>query len=204
VELIGMLDSPYVRRVAITAQTLGLEYVHRNWSVFRNYEDIRKVNPLVKAPTLVCDDGAVLVDSTLIIDYLESIAPKKRSLMPADPDKHRHALQLIGIALIAMEKTVQIIYETRQRPKEHQHPPWIARIEQQLASAVSMLSDQVGDGNRWLINAEVTQADVSVAVALRFVREIQPNAVAAKDFPGLAHFSERAEALPEFLACPFD
>lgn len=199
-----MLDSPYVRRVAITAQMLELEYVHRNWSVFRNYDDIRKVNPLVKAPTLVCDDGAVLVDSTLIIDYLESIAPKKRSLMPADPDKHRHALQLIGIALIAMEKTVQIIYETRQRPKEHQHPPWIARVEEQLASAVTMLSDQVGDGNRWLINADVTQADISVAAALRFVREIQPAAVAAKDFPGLARFSERAEDLPAFRACPFD
>lgn len=203
-ELIGMLDSPFVRRVAITAQMLGLDYKHRNWSVFRNYEDIRKVNPLVKAPTLVCDDGAVLVDSTLIIDYLESIAPDKRSLMPDDPEKQRHALQLVGIALIAMEKTVQIIYETKQRPAEHQHPPWIARVRQQLGSAVDLLSKQVGDGSRWLVNADITQADVSIAVAIRFTREIQPDAVDAKAFPGLARFSERAEKLPAFLACPFD
>ena len=202
-ELIGMLDSPFVRRVAITAQMLGLDYVHRNWSVFRNYEDIRKVNPLVKVPTLVCDDGAVLVDSTLIIDYLESIAPDTRSLMPEDPQERRHALQLLGIALIAMEKTVQVIYETRQRPQEHQHPPWIARIRQQLGSAVEMLSGQVGDGNRWLVNADITQADISIAVAIRFVREIVPDAISAKEFPGLARFSERAEKLPAFLACPF-
>ena len=203
-ELIGMLDSPYVRRVAITAQMLGIDYVHRSLSVFRNYEDIRAINPLVKVPTLVCDDGEVLVDSTLIIDYLETIAPKKRSLMPADRVARRRVLQLTGIALIAMEKAVQHLYETKQRPKERQHQPWIERVEQQLAGAVQMLADAVGKGERWLTGTEPTQADVSIAVALRFVRQIRPEALTVKEFPGLYRFSERAEALPAFLACPFD
>lgn len=203
-ELIGMLDSPYVRRVAITAQLLGIDYVHRSLSVFRNYEDIRAINPLVKVPTLVCDDGEVLVDSTLIIDYLESISPKGRSLMPADPVARRRVLQLTGIALIAMEKAVAHLYETKQRPKERQHQPWIERVDQQLAGAVQMLAEAVGKGERWLTGPEPTQADVSIAVALRFVRQIRPEALPTKEFPGLYRFSERAEALPAFLACPFD
>jgi len=35
--LVGMLESPYVRRVAISAQCLGVEYKHRPLSVFNDY-----------------------------------------------------------------------------------------------------------------------------------------------------------------------
>ena len=203
-QLIGMLDSPFVRRAAITAQFLGLAYEHRPLSVFRNYDDIRKINPLVKVPTLVCDDGVVLVDSTLIIDYFESIGPAERSLMPADPAARRRVLQLVGISLIAMEKTVAFIYETKQRPIELQHEPWIVRVDQQLAGALHLLSEHVANGKRWLAGARITQADVSVAVAWRFVRHIRPEAAPLDEFEGLARFGEKAEALPEFLACPFE
>jgi glutathione S-transferase len=57
VELIGMLDSPYVRRVAISLQLLGLRFEHRSISVFRTFEQFRQINPVVKAPSLVCADG---------------------------------------------------------------------------------------------------------------------------------------------------
>ena len=49
-ELIGMLDSPFVRRVAITARFLGIEYEHNPLSIFKNYDEFRKINPLVKVP----------------------------------------------------------------------------------------------------------------------------------------------------------
>ena len=82
-KLIGMLDSPYVRRVAISLQRLGLPFVHQSLSVFRNFDDFRRINPVVKAPTLVCDDGTVLMDSTLILEYAEALA-RPRTLMRAD------------------------------------------------------------------------------------------------------------------------
>ena len=82
-QLIGMLDSPYVRRVAVSLQLLGLRFEHRSLSVFRTFEQFRAINPVVKAPTLVCDDGQMLMDSTLILEYAEALA-RSRSLMPAD------------------------------------------------------------------------------------------------------------------------
>ena len=51
--LVGMLDSPYVRRVAISLKLMGLPFEHRPLSVFRTYEQFRAINPVVKAPTLV-------------------------------------------------------------------------------------------------------------------------------------------------------
>ena len=79
-ELIGMLDSPFVRRVAVTAQFLGIRYEHNPLSIFKGYDEFRVVNPLVKVPTLITDDDVMLVDSTLIIDYLESLCENGNSL----------------------------------------------------------------------------------------------------------------------------
>jgi glutathione S-transferase len=105
---------------------------------------------------------------------------------------------------MAMEKTVAFIYEALQRPESLQHAPWLERVGQQLSGAMQLLSQHVADGENWLAGARITQADVSVAVAWRFVRHIRPELVPLEDFAGLARFSDRAEALPEFIACPFE
>ena len=62
-----MLDSPYVRRCAVAMAWLGVPFEHRSVSVFRHFETFKTINPLVKAPTLVCDDGTVLHDYNLIL-----------------------------------------------------------------------------------------------------------------------------------------
>ena len=117
-QLIGMLDSPYVRRVAISLRLLGIPFEHRSISVFSTFEQFRKINPVVKAPSLVCDDGEVLMDSTLILEYAEALAASNRSLMPTNLAERQHALRAIGLALAACEKTVQIVYERNLRPPE--------------------------------------------------------------------------------------
>jgi len=200
-QLIGFMDSPYVRRVGVTAQFLGIPYEHRELSIFREYDEFRKINPLVKVPTLICDDGQVLVDSTLIIDYLESLAGGKR-MMPADEGNYIRALNVIGTALIAMEKVVQLIYELKHRPEAVRHQPWIDRVQQQLGEAVTILEQAVGDGSGWLFDDEVTQPDISTAITWSFVQLHFPETIVEAKFPGLVRFSARAEALPEFEACP--
>jgi glutathione S-transferase len=169
-------------------------------SIFRDFEEFRAINPLVKVPTLICDDGQTLVDSTLIIDYLESRAGK--SLMPAAEGDHIRALNLIGSSTVAMEKVAQLIYETKQRPAEVQYAPWVERLEKQLIGALELMESGVGDGSAWLFGDHITQADITVAIGWRFVQHVVPERVAAERFPGLVAFSLRAEELPEFIACP--
>jgi glutathione S-transferase len=196
-QLIGMLDSPFVRRVAITMELLGIPYQHRSVSVFSGYDQFRQINPVVKAPTLVCDDGEVLMDSTLIIDYLEMSAG--RSLMSAEPAHRRHALRLVGLALAACEKTVQIMHEKRLRPPEKQHEPWLDRIGEQLRAALLLLEPEA---DRLDAGAAICQAGVTVAVSWRFTQIILPESILAKDYPALAAHSARAERLPAFIATP--
>ena len=138
-QLIGMLDSPYVRRVAVSLQLLGLPFEHRSISVFSTFGQFQQINPVVKAPSLVCDDGEVLLDSTLILEYAEGLVGPAKSLVPTGITEHQHVLRLIGLALATCEKSVQIIYEHNLRPAEKRHQPWVSRVTGQLLAAYAAL-----------------------------------------------------------------
>ncbi len=137
--LIGMLDSPYVRRVAISLQLLDLRFEHESISVFHQFDDFAAINPVVKAPTLVCDDGEVLMESTPILDQAEALAAGRKSLTPAEVRERQHALRVIDLALAVCEKTVQIVYERSLRPAHKQHAPWVDRITGQMLAALDAL-----------------------------------------------------------------
>ena len=200
-KLIGMLDSPYVRRVAISMQLLDLRFEHESVSVFRGFAQFQKINPVVKAPTLLCDDGTVLMDSTLILQYAEALA-RARSLIPADVPGVQRELHLIGLALAACEKSVQIVYERNTRPVEKQHEPWVERVTGQMLAALSALDTAVAARPLATTSAHMTQAGVSTAVAWEFARQMQPELASASAFPALAAFSTQAEQLAEFKAAP--
>jgi glutathione S-transferase len=201
-KIIGMLDSPYVRRVAISLQLLGLRFEHLSLSVFRTYDQFRGINPVVKAPSLICDDGTVLMDSTLIIEYAESMPGNRRSLMPSALPQRQHALQQIGLALAACEKAVSIIYERNLRPAEKLHQPWVDRVTAQLLAAYQVLEEDLAAQPLAAGSKDMNQAGVSVAVAWHFTQRMLAEVVPAPDFPALREFSARAERLPEFVAAP--
>lgn len=203
-QLIGMLDSPYVRRVAISMKLMGIPFEHQSVSVFRHFERFREVNPVVKAPTLVCDDGTVLMDSTLILDYLEGLVAPDKRLMPAAGKERLEALRLTGLALAACDKGVSLIYEREQRPAEKRHDPWYERSLGQALAAYTALEDAAGRARPWLQGEGPNAADVVTAVAWRFGQYYNAELVPAWKFPALARFSAQAEELPAFASTPLD
>jgi glutathione S-transferase len=198
--LIGMLDSPYVRRVAISLQLLGLRFEHRSVSVFRAFDEFHAINPVVKAPTLQCDDGTVLMDSSVILDYAQALAG--RSLLPADLSELQLDLCVVGLGLAACDKSVQLIYERALRPAEKQHEPWITRVTGQLQAALTGLEAQIARRPLATRPAQMTQAAVTAAVTWHFIQQMLPQLAPAAHFPALAGFSAAAEALAAFKAAP--
>jgi glutathione S-transferase len=202
--LIGMLDSPYVRRVAVSMKLMGVPFEHRPLSVFRTFDEFRAINPVVKAPTLVCDDGTVLMDSTLILDYLETLAEPSRRLMPAAADARREALRIIGLAMAACEKCVQLVYERDNRPADKRHEPWLARVASQANDAFKLLEQSAARAKPWMQGDRFNAADAAAACAWRFGQYYDAREIAAADYPALVAYSARAEALPEFASTPLD
>lgn len=201
-KLVGMLDSPFVRRTFISARMLGVPFEHQSLSVFRNFDEFHALNPLVKAPTLVLDDGGVMVDSSVIIDWFERTAAPGKSLLPADPARLQRCLQLTSWGLAAAEKSVQRYYEIKVCPEDARSPDWIARVTGQIRDTYALLDRHVGQED-WLCGDHPTQADITVAVAWRFTRHTSPGLVDDSDYPHLAALATQAEGLPAFRAADF-
>jgi glutathione S-transferase len=202
--LIGMLDSPYVRRVAISLQFLGLPFEHRSVSVFRGFDEFHAINPVVKAPSLICDDGTVLMDSSLMLEYAESLAQAqgRRSLMPTNLSSRQADLRVIGLGLAACEKSVQLIYERGLRPPEKQHEPWAERVTGQMLAAFAGLEAEVARRPLPVTVAQMSQAAITTGIAWHFVQQMLPEVVPATRFATLTAFSAKAEALAPFRAAP--
>jgi glutathione S-transferase len=202
-KLIGMLDSPYVRRVAVSLQLLGVRFEHQSLSVFSTYEQFRQINPVVKAPTLVDGDGNVLMDSTLILQYAESIARPANRRTPSMPTELMRSQSLLSFALAACDKSVQLVYECKLRPAEKLHQQWADRVIAQLRAALDVLEAEQVKQPLPVTSADIPPPGVMMAVTWHFIRQMLPDVVTDADYPALAAYSQQAEALPEFKAAPY-
>ena len=109
--LIGQYDSPFVRRVAIALRLYGLAFEHRPWSTFGDGDRIAPYNPLRRVPTLVCEDGEALIESTVILDYLDELAGPEKAMIAARGPERRHALKICALAMGLADKAVSLLYE---------------------------------------------------------------------------------------------
>ena len=193
--LVGQYDSPFVRRVAISLRVLGFAYEHDTRSVFGDFDEMLKVNPLGRIPSLVLDDGEVLIDSTAILDWVDQAAGAGRALMPASGAGRRRALRLIVLASGAIEKVGAANYERMIRPSALRWPEWIKRCLTQGAGALAALAAEP-----WPAVAPLDQAQITTACMIRYVTMTDPELMPEGRYPTLDALSARCEARPEFQA----
>jgi len=203
--LIGMFDSPFVRRVAVSLKRLQFPFAHRDWSVGRDFDRIREFNPLGRVPALVLDDGEVLVESAAILDYLDERAGPDRALLPRSGVPRRTALRLMAIAAGAAEKGAQQVYERVFRPYEKRHEPWMERLRTQTHGALAELERCCAlRPGAWLVGERLTQADISVCCAVTFLDAAVSLAATPERYPALRALVTRCEGLPEFAQTRMD
>ncbi|MCC2656270.1 MAG: glutathione S-transferase [Panacagrimonas sp.] len=195
--LIGMFDSPYVRRVAVSLRLLDVGFEHRNWSVGKDFDRIREFNPLGRVPTLVLDDGEVLAESSAILDWLDEYAGPERALLPRGGADRRRSLQVMAIATGAADKGVAQLYEGAFRPPEKRHEPWVARCRTQMEAGLAALDRICAEsGSEWLLGDRIGQVDITLAAVSTFLHEsLQLDPARC---PALAQRTARAEGLPAF------
>ena len=198
--LIGMFDSPFVRRVAISMKMLGIEFEHADWSVGRDFSRIREFNPLGRVPTLVLDDRTSLAESSAILDYIDELAGAQRALLPASGAARRESLQLMALAIGAADKGREVIYESAFRPPEKRHEPWLQRVTGQMHGALAELERAVQrrGSNRWLVADRTLQPDITLGCTLTFLCESVGLGERGAAYVGLHAFRQRCEELPEF------
>ena len=194
--LVGQYDSPFVRRVAVTMNVYGINFERRILSVFRDFDEVLALNPLGKVPILILAEGERLIDSRAILDYLDGIAPPGSCLVPANGKERVHVLRSEAVALGLAEKLYERGIEFARRDPSRRDPAVVARVERQIASAISWLEAQTPAP--WLCGKQMTRADVTAAIAITYAREKQPALLDAVTSHAISAFARRCEELEPF------
>lgn len=199
--LIGQYDSPFVRRVAIAASLYGVPFENRPWSTFGDGDKIEAYNPVRRVPTLVLDDGAVVIDSAYVLDWLDDQQREagKAALIPASGPVRREILYRVALATGLSDKIVALFYEKVLH--EARSEIWLARCRDQVAASLKALEAvRASADTEWLMGDALTHADIALGCALQHARESSADEFDLSQWPTLAAHNARCEALDVFRA----
>jgi glutathione S-transferase len=194
--LVGQYDSFYTRRVAVALHLLGLPFERDRLSGFADAEAMRRINPLGRVPSLILDDGEVVIDSAAILDHLDERVGPERALLPPRGAARRQALRVTALATGVVDKAGAIVYERALRPPALVFEPWLDRCRVQAASGLAALEALTGDG--WYAGDRPLTPDVAVACAFAYLAERAAELVPPGRYPRLEAFAARFAALPAF------
>ncbi len=161
--------SPYVRKVMVTALEAGLgERLDKVPTSPQADEDsLIEHNPLSKVPTLVLDDGAVLYDSPVICEYLDSLHDGPR-MFPTGGTERWTALRNQALADGITDALMLRRYEG-MRPEELRSADWVARQERKVVRGLDALETEAEAGNLADPAGPLTIGEIAIACALGYM-----------------------------------
>ena len=164
-KLYGHLTSPYVRKVRALVLEKGLSVELVVEAPTDPAGNVPRLNPLGKVPVLVRDGGEVLFDSSVIVEYLDSLTGE--AMLPPPGEDRWQVQRWLALAQGMADAAVARLMETRRA--QHTHDRKImARQEEKIAAAMAFAQDHLG-GGRFLWGDAFGIADIAMAVSLEYV-----------------------------------
>lgn len=198
--LIGRLLSPFVRRVQVTINLLGVECERKPYGTATHSDEIGAVNPLRRVPALILDDGETLIDSNAILDYLDQTVGPQRALIPASGVERRKVLRLLALAVGAAEKGVTAFYEKTRRPDGTFWQQGFDAYSEQILGGLQALEQAAPEDGGWLAGSRMSQADITTAVVIEFIDSVLPDLIGEQQLPRLRALVSRMNELEVFSA----
>jgi glutathione S-transferase len=192
-KLVGVYLSPYVRRVAAAMISRGLPYEHVPVNGYHEFEVASRYNPVAKVPSLVLDDGEILIESSAILDYLNELVPSA-PLIPAGSRARRATLKLaaIGHGICEQSARLSAVRRGSQTAPESDTKRWRA----QVLGGLGALDEVAGEGGP--LRASLDVAGITAIVALDLVALINPDLEILPALPRLAGFAALHRETPPF------
>lgn len=144
-QLLYSTSSPFVRKIVLLAQALGLDAaIERCPSAanpLKRDPRITQHNPLGKVPTLITEEGLALIDSKVIAEYLCARAPSE-AVLPAAGLARWRVLRQQALADGVLEAAVGLRYENATRPEHLRWADWTSAQMAKLEAALQALQDE--------------------------------------------------------------
>ncbi len=189
-KLIGSLTSPYVRKVRIVLAEKGINHEFTNDPPFSPDTRVAQVNPLGKVPALVMDDGFVLFDSRVIVEYLdEQDSTGSARLIPATGSQRLCVKRWEALADGIIDACVAIYLE-RKRPESQQSKEWIERQQKKIDQGVQAAASDLGDKS-WCEGDSMTLADIALGCAFGYLDARFPEVKWRDTYPNLVRLANK-------------
>jgi len=132
--------SPFGRKVKLALGILGLEneVTIEKADPTDISDSLRQQNPLGKIPALITEDGSVLYDSPVILEYLDVRAGGGK-IIPKDSKARIAALTLQALCDGILDAGILLVYEGRWRPAEMHVQKWIEHQRGKVDRAFAVL-----------------------------------------------------------------
>jgi glutathione S-transferase len=133
-----------------------------------------KLNPFGKIPVLVLDNGQLVRESTIIIEYLEDHFPTSGTrLIPADKERAREARLQDRFFDHYVNDPMQKVFFDGMKPEAERDPRGVAAARKTLDAAYA-IADEYLANKTWLLGDEFTIGDCAAAPALGYARMVHP------------------------------
>ena len=190
--------SPFVRKVMVAAHELGLadriETVRTVVAMTKPAVSLLPENPLGKIPTLVLEDGTVLYDSLVIVEYLDSLAGGGRLIPQEGPARwqelRRHALANGFLDLLILWRN--------ERDKAQPLPALLDAFRLKTDAVLPALEAEIGA----ISGGPVGLAQITTAVAGAYMDFRFPDLGWRERCPRLSDWQGRFAQRPSMLATP--
>lgn len=165
-KLIIARPSPYARKARIALMEKGIAFETVVENPWLPETQVPNANPLGKVPALILDDGTVVHDSKVIIEYLETLGAPP-DLIPHAPALRVAHKQIEATADGICDAVVLIALEGARAPGM-QSADWIERQRRKIVAATHELSGLLGD-KEWFTPAGFGLAEVATGCALDYI-----------------------------------
>lgn len=197
-KLIGSTASPFARKVRIVMAEKKLDYVYVLENVWAPETQIHLANPLNQVPCLILEDGSAMIDSRVIVEYLDTLTPVCK-LLPANGNGRERA-DIKGWEALAdgvLNAAVLVRLEGVLRPEQQRSAAWVERQMAKVAQGLAALSQKLGD-NAFCASNHYSLADVAVGCALGWLAFRFPEIGWRGDYPNLAKLFDKLSERPSF------
>jgi len=192
-------NSPFVRKVMVllyeTGQVQRVALRDAHITPISPSAELNADNPAGKLPALRLDDGNVLHDSRVILDYLDQ-QHVGDPLIPREGPPRWRRLTLASLADAILDAAILVRYETFLRPEEKRWEEWQNAQQNKITRALTYLeSDAVAE-----LASHFDIAAIGVACALGYLDFRQPQLDWRKTYPKLAGWYVEVSQRPSMQA----
>ena len=187
--------SPFARKVRIAAIELGLidkiEFVPASVVPGQpNDEYSHDFNPLKKLPVLILDDGSVILDSYVIVEYLDEVAGGGKLIPASGPTRWKvktdHSI-LQGM----LDSMLLCRYEQMVRPKEFYWQAWADDHWRRVWIGMARFDEQSD-----VLSRPLDVVQIALTCALGYADFRFPDCGWRKAYPNLAAFHDKMMQRP--------